>query len=59
MILKDDLLRYIPTQWSILHPNLYNIALRAVSEKLAQISHIKEDFYWRRLLDDPQFELGL
>lgn len=63
MILNDDLNKYIPLRWSLIHPNLYELALCAVAMKLAQVAIIQKttgvDIYWQRNIDDPQLELGL
>jgi len=63
MIMKDEMLRYVPSQWTRVHPNCYYEALKAVSLKVAEVAMSNgdqyEDIYWRRLIDDPQFELGL
>lgn len=63
MILKDDMLKFIPLRWSIVHPRLYELALCAVAKKLAQIAIIQRtdtiDVYWQRDIDNAQLELGL
>lgn len=63
MILKDDLLKYIPLQWTLIHPNMYALALEAKIKELAELAmvetHIDNQFYWRRFVDNSQLELGL
>lgn len=61
MILKDDLLKYIPLQWALIHPSMYTLALEAKIKELAELAMDDRDnqFYWRRFVDNPQLELGL
>lgn len=64
MILNDDLLKYVPSQWTLVYPNMYNLAIVSSVKKLAELAineTTKGEYavYWRRLYDDPQLELGL
>jgi len=59
LLIKDDLHRYVPSQWALLHPNLYGVALKAVSRAVAEVAEKDGEVYWRRLIDHPQMELGL
>ena len=62
MIIKDDINQYIPMEWTLVHPLLYEEVLKALGRDVQiELKHNTETdkLYWRRHIDKKELELGL